>query len=70
MKHFRHKITGKIDRFPAHFVDLYSDIMEEVDPNEAACVDCGLQPVFLEPPVVESEEDEDENEEEEEQVNG
>lgn len=50
MKYFRHKLTGKVDLFPAHFAD-YTDIMEEVDSNDAVCGDCGLEPTFLEPPV-------------------
>ena len=56
MKHFRHKETGLIDLFPEHFVQY--DFLELVDPNEAACIDCGLEPTFLSPP--DSDEDTDE----------
>lgn len=69
MKYFKHKLTGKVDLFPAHYAD-FSDIMEEVDSNGAVCVECGLKPAFLEPAVTEFEIDTDIDEKLEEEEYG
>ena len=55
-KLLRHKVTGKIAQFPAHFVDY--DYLEEINPEEAPCCG-GDEPAFLEPPAVEVEADEE-----------
>ena len=59
MKLFRHKITGKVDYFPAHFVEYY--YMELVDNSEIPCCG-GDEPAFLAPELV-ADEDEYEMEE-------
>lgn len=38
-KYLRNKLTGLSGEYPADFLDLFPDF-EEVDPNEAYCVDC------------------------------
>lgn len=59
MKYFRHKITGIVGQFPAHFADY--DYMEEVDSNDVPC--CGAdEPVFLEPPEINDEPEADKTE--------
>ena len=38
-KVLRHKITGKVDSYPAHFAEW--DVFEVADPDD--CVDCVVQ---------------------------
>lgn len=42
-KHFRHTITGKVEKLPAQYGRLFKDVLVEVDPHEAECVDCGFR---------------------------
>lgn len=39
-KVLRHKLTGKVDSYPAHFAEW--DVFEAADPDEG-CVDCVVQ---------------------------
>lgn len=54
MKLFRHKVTGKTDYFPEHFVEY--DYMELVDNSEIPCCG-GDEPAFLAPELVADEDE-------------
>ena len=38
---FRHKVTGRVDRFPAHFAEW--DQFEELDPATNECINCVVE---------------------------
>lgn len=44
-KTFKHKLTGEVKTLPAQYAALFPDVLTEVDPREAHCTDCGVQPV-------------------------
>ena len=56
-KHFRHKITGQVKKLPSQYGSLFRDVLEEVDPSEANCVDCGFREPEGEPEFPQSNED-------------
>ncbi len=43
-RYFKHKITGKIERFPERYGKLFGDVLEPVD-DPGKCLDCGPNPV-------------------------
>lgn len=43
MKSFRHKKTRVITEMPEHLGDLYSDVLECVEPCEQVCESCKIE---------------------------
>lgn len=39
--YFRHALTGKVDKYPDHYADLFPDVLERVEAKDYNCVDCG-----------------------------
>jgi hypothetical protein len=39
--YFKHALTGKVDKYPDHFGDLFPDVLVRVDAKDHKCVDCG-----------------------------
>ncbi len=39
-QYFKHKITGKIEQYPARYGQLFGDVFEPVD-DPGTCLDCG-----------------------------
>lgn len=46
-QYFKHKITGKIERYPERYGRLFKDVLEPVD-DPGTCLDCGPQEVTVE----------------------
>lgn len=39
---FKNKMTGRVVTLPAHYGALFDATLEEVDPSQHHCVDCGV----------------------------
>lgn len=43
--YFKHALTGKVDKYPDHFGDLFPDVLVPVEAKDYNCVDCGPKAV-------------------------
>lgn len=39
--YFEHALTGKVDKYPENFGDLFPETLKRVDEPKGGCLDCG-----------------------------